>query len=147
MYFPLIHVATSMLSTITDGFCGIVVIPSCSCVTVCICVTANTTLRTPHIPLSVTSPSAVFGHHQADFTTHNTETCSRPQDNVQCSKSCVRSDISTDGLFASPQYFRKLKFASSDGPDYSQTSVGGANRRTSNQVSPPNSALSIGGGN
>jgi len=108
-------------------------------------------LRTPLIPLSATSSSAVFGHHQADFTTYNTETCSRPQDNVQCSKSCVRSDISTDtdtdGLFASPQYFGKLKFASSDGPDYSQTSVGGANRRTSNQVSPPNSALSIGGGN
>jgi hypothetical protein len=75
----------SMLSTITDGFCGIV-IPSCSSITVCIYVTANTTLRTPHIPVSAASSSAVFGHHQADFTTHNTETCSRPQDNVQCYK-------------------------------------------------------------
>jgi len=62
-------------------------------------------------------------------------------------KVVCRSDINTDGVFASTHYFGKLKFASSDEPDYSHTSVGGANRRTTNQVSPPNSALSIGGGN
>ena len=107
--------------------------------------------RTQHTQLSATSSSAVFGHHQAHFTTYNAETCGRRQVSVQCSRSCVRSDVNTDtdtdGVFASPQYFGKLNYASSDEPDYSHTSVGGANRRTSNQVSPPNSALSIGEGN